>query len=115
MQKAGFSADNIAFGSGGGLLQKLNRDTLQFAFKCAAVTVNGVDREVFKQPVTDPGKRSKSGRMKLIKTEGPHGSGYQTVKPEQPGEDQLVEVFRDGTILREWRFSDVRDRARTWI
>ena len=34
MQKAGFSADNIAFGSGGGLLQKLNRDTLQFAFKC---------------------------------------------------------------------------------
>ena len=38
MQKAGFSADNIAFGSGGGLLQKLNRDTLKFAFKCAAVT-----------------------------------------------------------------------------
>ena len=41
MQKAGFSADNIAFGSGGGLLQKLNRDTLKFAFKCAAVVVDG--------------------------------------------------------------------------
>ena len=34
MQSAGWSADNIAFGSGGGLLQKLNRDTEKFAFKC---------------------------------------------------------------------------------
>ena len=73
MQEAGFSADNIAFGSGGGLLQKLNRDTLKFAFKCAAVVVDGQEREVFKNPVTDHGKRSKSGRMKLVKAEGPHG------------------------------------------
>ena len=113
MEKAGYSVDNIAFGSGGGLLQKLNRDTLKFAFKCAAVTVSGVEHEVFKQPVTDPGKRSKSGRMKLVRTEGPHGPSYQTVKPDQPGEDQLVEVFRDGTIVREWKFSEVRQRAKT--
>ena len=51
MQKAGFSADNIAFGSGGGLLQKLNRDTLKFAFNCAAVVVDGQEREVYKRPV----------------------------------------------------------------
>src|SRR5262249_21950337 len=35
----GWSADNIAFGSGGGLLQKINRDTLQFAFKCSSATI----------------------------------------------------------------------------
>ena len=29
MQDAGWSADNIAFGSGGGLLQKLNRDEIK--------------------------------------------------------------------------------------
>ena len=85
MQQAGFSADNIAFGSGGGLLQQLNRDTLKFAFKCAAVVVDGREREVFKNPVTDHGKRSKSGRMKLVKTEGPHGPAYQTVKTRRAG------------------------------
>ena len=37
----GWSADNISFGSGGGLLQKLNRDTLKFAFKCSSVTIDG--------------------------------------------------------------------------
>jgi len=113
MQRAGFSADNIAFGSGGALLQKLNRDTLKFAFKCAAVTVDGIDRDVFKNPVTDPGKRSKSGRMKLVKTEDAGVIRYQTVRMDQPGEDQLVEVFRDGRIMREWTFSEVRRRART--
>ncbi len=111
MQKAGFSADNIAFGSGGGLLQKLNRDTLKFAFKCAAVTVNGRERDVFKNPVTDHDKRSKGGRMKLVKVQRPRGGCYQTVDPGEPGEDELVEVFRDGRILRDWKFSEVRRRA----
>ena len=60
MQKHGFSADNIAFGSGGGLLQKLNRDTLKFAFKCSAVQVGDEWRDVFKLPVTDM-ERSRSG------------------------------------------------------
>ncbi len=78
MQQAGFSADNIAFGSGGGLLQQLNRDTLRFAFKCAAVVVDGQEREVFKNPVTDHGKRSKSGRMKLV---GPKGHTARPITP----------------------------------
>jgi nicotinamide phosphoribosyltransferase len=113
MQEAGFSADNIAFGSGGGLLQQLNRDTLKFAFKCAAVVVDGQEREVFKNPVTDHGKRSKSGRMKLVKAEGPHGPTLETVRLDQPGDDQLVEVFRDGRITKDWSFAEIRQRAKT--
>ena len=71
----GWSADNIAFGSGGGLLQKLNRDTLKFAFKCSSATVHGAERDVFKQPITDNGKRSKAGRLKLVRDR----DGYRTV------------------------------------
>ena len=39
--KEGWSSDNLAFGSGGALLQKLNRDTLKCAYKCSAVVING--------------------------------------------------------------------------
>ena len=61
LANAGWSADSIAFGSGGGLLQKLNRDTQKCAFKCSAITVDGVEREVFKDPITDKGKAPKKG------------------------------------------------------
>lgn len=60
---AGYSADNVAFGQGGALLQQVNRDTLAFAMKCSAIRVNGEWRDVFKNPVGDPGKASKKGRF----------------------------------------------------
>ena len=112
MERQKWSADNIAFGSGGGLLQKLDRDTLQFAFKCSNITVNGEDRDVFKDPATDPGKHSKRGRMKLTRDRyKAEKEQYATVPLDQPGTDQLVEVFRDGEILVEHTFDEVRKRA----
>ena len=42
MEAAGYSASNIAFGSGGGLLQKVDRDTQKWAFKCCAVEIEGI-------------------------------------------------------------------------
>jgi nicotinamide phosphoribosyltransferase len=111
MCDAGWSADNIAFGSGGGLLQKMNRDTEWFAFKCSSAVINGVDRDVFKRPITDGGKSSKAGRLKLIRTED---GSYRTVRatdaPHLP--DQLVEVFRDGEITRRWSFDEIRASAK---
>lgn len=107
--QAGWSADNLTFGSGGALLQKLNRDTSKYAFKCAAATIAGVDREVFKSPVTDQGKRSKAGRLKLVLRDGV----LQTVADdsEHTEPDQLIEVFRDGRLLSPTTLAAIRKRA----
>lgn len=102
-----WSADNVAFGSGGGLLQKLDRDTQSFALKCSYVEVDGVGRDVFKQPATDRAKDSKRGRLKLI-----HAEEWRTVAERDAGTDQLGEVFRDGRLLTTVAFNEVRDRAR---
>lgn len=105
---AGWSADNIAFGSG--LLQKLNRDTSKYAFKCSEVTVAGQRRDVFKQPVTDVGKQSKKGRLALVEREG----ALTTIRENelQPGEkNELVEVFCNGEVAAESKFDEVRRRA----
>lgn len=113
MEKSGWSADNIAFGSGGGLLQKLNRDTQRFAFKCSSVLVDGEARDVFKQPITDGGKKSKAGRLKLVYEKGSHGpvlitvpSGYDT------REDQLQWIFRNGELLVDQTLSQIRERSK---
>jgi nicotinamide phosphoribosyltransferase len=103
----GWSADNISFGSGGGLLQKLNRDTLKFAFKCSSATVDGHDRDVLKHPVTDPGKQSKAGRLKLVRDDGQ----LKTVAQSAGGEDLLQLVFENGAIIRQTTFEEIRARA----
>lgn len=41
MKKNKWSADNVAFGSGGALLQKMNRDTYKCAYKCSFALING--------------------------------------------------------------------------
>jgi nicotinamide phosphoribosyltransferase len=107
----GWSADNLYFGSGGGLLQKVNRDTLKFAFKCSSVVVNGQARDVFKRPVTDPCKRSKFGRFKLIRGDRMEPTSYSTVPEGSSGDDVLQTVFENGEVVQRTSFADVRRRA----
>lgn len=108
-----FSADNIAFGMGGALLQSINRDTQKFAMKASAIEVNGDWRDIYKDPITDPGKTSKKGRIKLVRTL--FSEQYFTVPESEyiktPSEDALVEVFRDGKILVEYTFEQVRQNS----
>lgn len=104
------SADNIAFGSGGGLLQDFTRDTQRFAIKCSAMRINGVWRDIFKQPKTDSTKNSKRGRLGVYNT---INSGIVTTALENaPGADNMLKtVFENGTLKRRQTFSEIRERA----
>ena len=64
----GYSADNVVFGSGGALLQKVNRDTFKFAQKASAVRKDDVWVGIAKNPVTDHGKQSKAGVLTLVRS-----------------------------------------------
>jgi nicotinamide phosphoribosyltransferase len=109
MELKGLSAENIAFGMGGELLQKVDRDTLRFAMKASAAQVGGVWRDVFKDPVTDPGKVSKKGRLGVTLGE----SGYETVRRDAiDGRRNLLRpVFRNGRLLIDEPFQAIRQRA----
>jgi nicotinamide phosphoribosyltransferase len=126
----GYSADNIAFGQGGALAQIVNRDTMRFAQKCSAIGIripvkqegkNVIDstiewHDVFKDPVTDQGKTSKKGRVTLWKC----GSEYMTsvAKPTNNvdngsvWEEALEPVFKNGELLRDMTFDQVRANSR---
>lgn len=90
MQQYNWSADNIAFGSGGGLLQNVNRDTCRFAFKCSAVDIDGVWHDVMKDPITDKGKVSRAGRF---------------------FDDALTVVFENGVVTHTQTFAEIRELA----
>lgn len=112
----GFSADNIAFGMGGALLQAVDRDTQRFAMKCSAMSrVSGSFGKtewfpVQKDPVTDSGKRSKAGRVTLMQKrvlgQREFFSGVEDWMPSA-----LVEVFNNGKLVNEISFDQVRENA----
>ncbi len=110
MEKENYAANNIVFGMGGGLLQKVNRDTLKFAMKASAIDVDGEWRDVYKDPVTDPGKTSKKGRQALVKRNGQ----YETVREdslEREDENLLVTVYQNGELLVDDNLDIIRLRA----
>merc|ERR1739848_588838 len=94
---------------------KLHRDTLKCAFKCSSATigVGGDSKQVaiFKDPITDPGKKSKKGRLKLQRK----GESFVTIcegkEGEEHVEDELREVFRDGKLVVDDPFEEIRRRA----
>lgn len=127
----GWSADNIAFGMGGALLQQLDRDTQKFAMKCSAVEITKWVEDgdlgsgwkskwvdVFKDPITDPVKASKKGRVTLwTNTGGEFASGVTapagwTDKGVSGWTEALVEVFVNGKLVSEIDFAQVRANAR---
>ena len=118
---AGISAENIAFGMGGGLLQAWNRDTLKYAMKASALKgPDGVWRGFSKDPISDHGKKSKEGRLALVKEAGFGVAEYIRTVPEDyiwefEAKNLLRPVFKNGVILIEDTFENIRERAREGV
>lgn len=109
----GYSSENIAFGSGGWLMQQHDRDTLGFAVKCSSITVNGEERDVFKDPITAPNKKSKKGRVTTYYN--PATDTYFTDKIGEDFEgafDVLETVFENGVMAKTYNINDIRDNSK---
>lgn len=64
LQTKGYSADNIVFGMGSGLLQEIRRDDYGFTMKASYIEYEGGHSEgIYKTPLTMPEKSSKGGRQ----------------------------------------------------
>jgi len=122
---AGYSADNWVFGSGGGLLQKFDRDTNKFAIKASygeREIVGSHGKAVYgfpiqKDPVTASDKKSKAGLLKLVKNETT--GEYTTITSENPNfefaKDELELVFENGEIKRFQTFDEIRKIAESYL
>lgn len=111
MQYRGWSADNIAFGSGGAVLQKMNRDTQDIAYKLCYTQNRFGEISVSKNPVGDPGKQSEGG---ILGTSwNPVKNVYETVQKDAVWETCALEtVYENGDILCPQSYSDIAERVR---
>lgn len=111
----GYSADCIGtFGQGGKLLQGVDRDTMKFAQKMSAALVDNEWIEVFKDPVTDSGKRSKKGKVTTVENNGEFKAITldRVTEYESMGWNEVLQtVYENGKLVKEWTFDDIRTEA----
>lgn len=100
-----YSATNIAFGMGGALLQKVERDNLGFVYKCSHAIVDGKSIDVRK---LSPGKVSKVGKLGLVLENG----NYVTKRDVSEEDNLLKTVFLDGRLTSNTTVKEIRHRAR---
>lgn len=111
LESNGWSASNVAFGMGGALLQQVNRDTQKFAMKCSSITADGKEIDVYKNPVTDPGKASKKGRLDTVFD----GNKFKTIRMSdgaiESAHSVMETVYENGELLVDDSFDEIRKRA----
>lgn len=116
INEMGYSATNIAFGMGGASLQgssanTINRDTQKFAFKASHIVVDGENIDLYKSPITDPGKISKRGRLDLV-----YDGSLKTVilKDNEIVHDKSVmrNVYENGELLIDDDFETIHKRIK---
>jgi nicotinamide phosphoribosyltransferase len=106
LEAMGYASSNLVIGVGG-ILRGHSRDTMGFAIKATYVIVNGEERAIMKDPITDHGKKSLKGLMILERDSNGSYVTTDEVSSNREKTGLLVPVFRDGKILREYEWDEV--------
>lgn len=103
-----FSSSNVVFGVGSYTYQYVTRDTFGMAVKATYGVVNGVARELFKDPKTDNGtKKSARGLLRVDKV-GDEFILEDQVSVAERNSGELWPVFRDGVPFNTQTLAEIR-------
>lgn len=119
----GYRADSVVFGSGGALLQKVNRDTYKYAQKASAVLIRNPETGetkwvgIAKDPITDKGKSSKKGVLSLFRNT--KTGQYVTARIDEGNEytsggdwvDVMEDLYDCGDFFNQTTLREVRNRV----
>ena len=117
LKEKGFASTNITFGWGSYSMGYATRDNQGSAVKATYIeklkadgTIEGIN--IFKDPKTDPGKKSAKGLLKVIKD----ADGNYSVKDEctwdevNADDNELKVIFRNGKFVKETTLTEVREK-----
>lgn len=110
LKQKGYASYNVVLGIGSFTYEYVTRDNFGFAMKATYGEVNGVGRDIYKDPKTDDGtKKSARGLMQVYRDAA---TGRLALKDqcnwEEEAKGELQPVFRDGKLLRDWSLADIR-------
>ena len=116
LKQKGFASYNVVLGLGSFTYEYVTRDTFGFAMKATYGEINGIGRDIFKDPKTDDGtKKSARGLLQVYKTEDGSLAMKDQCNWEEEGSGELVTVFKDGTLLVDDSLAEIRGRVKSHL
>ncbi len=110
LEGASMAACNLVLGVGSFTYQFKSRDSLGFAVKATACKINGELKEIFKQPKTDDGtKNSLKGLIAIYEENGTYVAKDCVSEAEEMA-GALEPVFVNGSLVKDYSLSEIRER-----
>jgi nicotinamide phosphoribosyltransferase len=111
LKEKGFASTNIVYGSGSFSMGYATRDNQGNAVKATYCVVNGIGREIFKDPITDDGtKKSAKGLLKVDKDEKGKITLYDQVSETEEETGLLIKRYENGVMMNETDMNSIRER-----
>lgn len=124
LKREGFAASNVSLGVGSfsmqcleedGTLKPYTRDTFGIAIKATyAEDKDGKPIMIFKNPKESTFKKSQKGCCIVTRDPETHeyvcSDGHTFAETENAPNNRLMEVFKDGRIVKEYSLRQIRDR-----
>jgi nicotinamide phosphoribosyltransferase len=124
LAKMGFASSNVVLGIGSYTYQNVTRDTDGWAIKATYGVVDGVGREIFKDPLTDNGVKKSAKGLLAVFADGDRGVAYNIKDPlflkesvdwKQEGRGLLQTIFEDGEVKNIQTLAQIRARVESQL
>jgi nicotinamide phosphoribosyltransferase len=113
LEAKGFASTNVVLGIGSFTYQYNTRDTFGFAMKATYVEVDGVGREIFKDPITDDGiKKSAKGLLRVAGDET-HMLLEDQCTWEHETTGKLQTIYKNGEFYNETTLTKIKEKIKT--
>lgn len=120
LEEKGFAVSNCTLGIGSFTYQYNSRDSLGFALKATHSIINGEEKQIYKDPITDKikgnnFKKSQRGMCYVYTDENgdvvytDHHTFEDMAKPEY-ADNMLEMVFKDGHLIKDESLATIRNR-----
>lgn len=105
LKEKGFASTNVTLGIGSYTYQYNTRDSFSLAMKATYAKVNGEERNLVKDPITDSNKKSLKGLVAIINNKLIQETTWDIVNST---ENQLKVIYRDGKFYQETNLNQIR-------
>lgn len=108
LEALGFASTNVVLGIGSFTYEYVTRDTYGFAMKATFGVVDGKDRNIYKDPITDSGeKKSAKGLLRVVDGELEQECSWDEIESSA---NEHKKVFENGQLLIDVNIQQIRER-----